>query len=234
MSGKVKAIFFDAGNTLLYPCLEKIAADLAGQGFTASVDDFHAAERAGKRKLEEWLWPQIRARQVLPGTDRYYWNAYYDKFVERMEVPAEARTRLVERMRESFRDIQNWSYMFPETADVLGALSKREYRLGVISNSVGTVEAQLNRAGIGRHFEFVLDSFLVGVEKPNPEIFEMALERANVEPSAAVLVGDTYATDIGGAQLAGLRGILLDRVGAYPEATCPRITSLSELKARME
>jgi putative hydrolase of the HAD superfamily len=67
------------------------------------------------------------------------------------------------------------------------------------------------------------------VEKPHPEIFQMALQRSGIKPDEAVYVGDTYPTDIGGAELAGLRGILIDWVGAYPDATCPRITSLSEL-----
>jgi FMN phosphatase YigB (HAD superfamily) len=49
-----------------------------------------------------------------------------------------------------------------------------------------------------------------------------------------VFVGDTYATDVGGAQLAGLRGVLIDQVGAYPQAECPRITSLPELSKVLE
>jgi FMN phosphatase YigB (HAD superfamily) len=69
----------------------------------------------------------------------------------------------------------------------------------------------------------------VGVEKPHPEIFRMALERAGFKAEQAVFVGDTYATDMGGAEAAGLRGILLDRVGAYPEVPCPRISSLAGL-----
>ena len=229
MSSKIRAILFDAGNTLLYPQLDPLVQDLETRGFPASVEDFYAAERAGKLKLDEWMWPQIRARQVAPGTDRYYWSAYFEMLMDQIHAPAETQPELIHTLREGFRDIRTWSRVFPETAPFLDELRKKGYRLGVISNSVGTVEEQLGRAGLGQYFEFVLDSAIVGIEKPNPRIFEMALKQTSVEPNEAVFVGDTYSTDIGGAQLAGLRGILLDRVGAYPNAECPRFGSLSEM-----
>jgi putative hydrolase of the HAD superfamily len=88
--------------------------------------------------------------------------------------------------------------------------------------------------GLRDYFQAVFDSAIVGVEKPHPEIFQLALARAQVAPNEAVFVGDTNATDVGGAQLAGLHGVLIDRVGAYPRAECPRITSLPELDKVLE
>jgi FMN phosphatase YigB (HAD superfamily) len=72
----IRAIFFDAGNTLLYPRLDERARDLTAQGFPAGVEDFHAAERAAKQKLDEWLWPQIRKGEVPRTIDHYYWAEY--------------------------------------------------------------------------------------------------------------------------------------------------------------
>jgi putative hydrolase of the HAD superfamily len=91
------------------------------------------------------------------------------------------------------------------------------------------MEEQLGRLDLARRFDTILDSAVVGVEKPHPEIFQLALARARVESSEALFVGDTNATDMGGAELAGLRGVLIDRVGAYPHVECPRITSLPDL-----
>lgn len=99
----------------------------------------------------------------------------------------------------------------------------------MISNSLGTIEEQLVRVGLAPLFDTVVDSAVVGVEKPHPEIFRIALDRAGIEPSEALFVGDIYPTDVGGARLAGLAGVLMDRVGAYPNADCPRLQSLSEL-----
>ena len=75
---------------------------------------------------------------------------------------------------------------------------------------------------------------IVGIQKPHPGIFKLALQRAAVEGSEAVFVGDTYATDVGGAQLAGLTGVLMDSVDAYPDAECPKISSLPELETILQ
>jgi len=230
MTVPLRAIFFDAGNTLIYPRVEELAADLTKQGYPASAEDFYAAERAGKQKLDEWLWPQIRQGVVPRTIDHYYWGEYLKALVERLGVPEPERLRMMQRVAEGFRDITLWSLVLPETPPFLEALRAQGYFLGVISNSIGTMEEQLGRVGLARHFDTVLDSALVGVEKPHPEIFQIALSRAKVAPAETLFVGDTNATDMGGAQLAGLRGVLIDRVGAYPHATCPRITLLPELE----
>jgi HAD superfamily hydrolase (TIGR01509 family) len=234
MISSLRAIFFDAGNTLIYPRVEELAADLTAQGYPTIAEDFYAAERIGKQKLDEWLWPQIRQGVVPRIIDPYYWGEYLRALVERVGVPEAKRSRMTQRVVDGFRDITLWSQVLPETPPFLEALRAQGYFLGVISNSIGTAEEQLGRVGLVRHFDTVLDSAIVGVEKPHPEIFQMALRRAKVGPAEALFVGDTNATDMGGAELAGLRGVLIDRVGAYPHATCPRITLLPELGRILE
>lgn len=230
MGGPLRAIFFDAGNTLVYPRVEELAADLTRQGYPATAEDFFAAERVGKRQLDEWLWPQIRQGEVPRTIDTYYWTEYLKALVERLAVPEATRLEVMQRVARGFGDITLWSRVLAETPPFLEKLRAQGYRLGVISNSIGTMEQQLERVGLARHFEIIIDSALVGVEKPHPEIFRHALERAGLEPAQAAFVGDTNATDMGGAHLAGLRGILIDRVGAYPDIQTPRITSLPELE----
>jgi HAD superfamily hydrolase (TIGR01549 family) len=228
-SSHIRAIFFDAGNTLLYPRLDERARDLAAAGFPARVEDFHAAERAAKQKLDEWLWPQIR-KGVVPRTiDHYYWGEYLTSLMGLIGAPETERGELITLLAEGFRDIRTWSIVMPETPPYLAHLQEAGYFLGVISNSVGTLEGQLQNVGMRGYFQAIFDSAIVGVEKPHPEIFQMALASAQVAANEAVFVGDTNATDVGGAQLAGLHGVLIDRINAYPNAECPRITSLPEL-----
>lgn len=234
MISPLRAIFFDAGNTLIYPRVEDLAADLTAQGCPTTAEDFDAAERAGKQKLDEWLWPQIRQGVVPRTIDHYYWFEYLKALMGRIGAPLAEYERLMRRVGERFREITLWSRVLPETPPFLEALRAQGYFLGVISNSIGTMEEQLGRVGLVRYFDTVLDSAIVGVEKPHPEIFQMALSRARVAPAEALFVGDTNATDMGGAQLAGLRGVLIDRVGAYPHATCPRIRLLPELGRVLE
>ena len=229
MSCRIRAVFFDAGNTLLFPRLEVVARAASELGYAATVEDFRAAERTGKAKLDAWLWPQILRRELPAHVDVYFWGEYMGALFERLQIPGAARPEFRREVAERFRDITLWSSLEPSTAPYLESLRARGYILGVISNSIGTMEEQLERLGLAHHFRTILDSAVVGIEKPRPEVFALALRHAGVEASEALFVGDTYSTDVGGAQLAGLTGILMDRVGAYPDAECPRITSLPQL-----
>src|SRR5262245_56249570 len=75
--------------------------------------------------------------------------------------------------------------------------------------------------GLSRHFVFVLDWYEVGVEKPDPRIFRLALERAGVRAEEAVYVGDLYSVDVLGARAAGLSAVLLDPGGCWGARDCP-------------
>lgn len=198
-------------------------------GFPAAPDDFLEAERAGKRKLDEWLWPQLQCGQPPRRADYYYWTEYLHALVNRVRVPEERQREVGTKMAAEFMMLETWSRIVPGTEEYLKTLRARRYRLGIVSNAIGQIEAQLTRAGLAPLFEFILDSHYVGVEKPHPEIFGIALNRSGVRPDEALFVGDLYSTDIGGAQNAGISGVLIDRAGAYPEAPVPRITSLPEL-----
>ncbi len=234
MLSKLRAIFFDAGNTLIYPRTEQLAEDLTAQGYPATVEDFFAAERQGKAKLDEWLWPQIRQGEVPRTIDHYYWAEYLNALMQQIGAPENVRGELMLRMGKGFRNIKLWSRVLPETPPYLESLREEGYYLGVISNSIGTMEEQLNHLGLARYFHTVLDSAVVGVEKPHPEIFRLALHRTGAAPTEAMFVGDTYSTDMGGAQLAGLHGVLIDRVDAYPDVKFPRIVTLPQLNGILE
>ena len=234
MSKAIKAIFFDAGNTLIFPRVGELAQELTALGYPATVEDFYAADRSGRAKLDEFLWPLLRQGEVPRTVDHIYWHEYLRALMEQVKVPAPKREHVVGQVSTRFRELSFWSHVFPETPGFLDSLRARSYYLGVISNSLGWIEQQLGNVDLARHFDTILDSAVVGIEKPHPGIFRLALERAGVRAAEAIFVGDTYATDIGGAQLAGLRGVLFDLIGAYPNADCPRISSLKELDQVLE
>jgi putative hydrolase of the HAD superfamily len=231
---RIRAVFLDAGNTLVFPQLEVIIRDLKQHGYSATAEDFYAAERTAKQKLDDWLWPQIRAGEVPTQIDYYYWAEYLREFTRRLAAAESARSELTQRLIENFQNIQIWSRVMPDTPAFLEWLAAQGYFLGVISNSIGTLEGQLVRLDLARYFQVILDSAVVGIQKPHPGIFKLALQAAGAEALEAVYVGDTYATDVGGAQLAGLAGVLMDSVGAYPDATCLKISSLPELAKTLE
>jgi putative hydrolase of the HAD superfamily len=229
--GSIRAIFFDAGNTLLYPRVEELAKELSASGFPSTVEDFRAAERTAKKKFDEWLWPRLESGEIPEAVDRLYWSEYLHALMERIHVPTDQHGTVSEQVIERFRDIEFWSRIFPDTAPVLRSFRDGGYYLGVISNSVGTMDEQLNRVGLASYFRTILDSAVVGVEKPHREIFQMALNEAAIAPGEALFIGDTYATDIGGARRAGLQAVLIDRFGIYDDGVdCPRVRSLDELR----
>ena len=104
------------------------------------------------------------------------------------------------------------------------------FTLGVVSNADGRVEHDLGRRGLGGHFATVVDSHVVGVEKPARGIFDLALARLDVPAEHALYVGDVFAVDVQRARGAGMPGVLLDPLGRYPgPVDCPRIRRLAEL-----
>jgi len=113
--------------------------------------------------------------------------------------------------------------------EVLGRLAQR-FRLGIVSNFYGNLAQICVDTGIARHVPVVVDSAVVGFEKPDPRIFEAALSALEVTPEAAVFVGDSLPRDMRGARELGMRHILLATNGK--KACCPHdrvIGSVAEL-----
>ncbi|MGH9432298.1 MAG: HAD family hydrolase [Terriglobia bacterium] len=234
MNSKVRAIFLDAGNTLVFPRIDVLVEAVRSLGYPAEPEDFYESERLGKRALDEWLWPKLRSGDLPAGVDSFYWIDYLTRLVERLKVPPEDRVRVAEHLGGHYKDIEVWTRVFPGTEEILGRLGDEGYYLAVISNSIGRMKELLNLVGLTKYLGFVFDSAIVGVEKPHPRIFQMALEKSGMIAAESVFVGDTYSTDVGGARGAGLAGVLIDWVGAYPDAECPRITSIGELGGVIE
>jgi putative hydrolase of the HAD superfamily len=115
----------------------------------------------------------------------------------------------------------------------LARLRAASCRLVVVSNSNGRVRRILRRTGIEPHVDLVLDSQEEGVEKPDPRIFEIALERSKADRAATIHCGDIYHIDVVGARAAGLPAVLIDAAGLYGDADCPRVQSLPEFADRL-
>jgi putative hydrolase of the HAD superfamily len=127
------------------------------------------------------------------------------------------------------REKHLWASVKAGTSEALEALRAAGYRLAVISNSDGRAVEGLAAAGLLAHFEAVIDSELVGCEKPDPRIFLTALERMGLSPAEALYVGDIYEVDVVGARRAGLDVILLDPLGNHPGRDVRVARSLREV-----
>jgi putative hydrolase of the HAD superfamily len=102
--------------------------------------------------------------------------------------------------------------------------------LVVVSNANGRLRHLFDRLALTRYFDVVLDSHDWKVEKPDPRLFEIALEQSGADRRHTAHVGDLFHIDVVGARNAGLReGVLLDPAGLYPHVDCRRIHRLDEL-----
>jgi putative hydrolase of the HAD superfamily len=119
--------------------------------------------------------------------------------------------------------------VLPGTVEALERLRAAGYRLGVVSNSDGRAEEGLEVAGLRGFFEVVIDSQLVGFEKPDPRIFEAALRRMALTPEETLYVGDIYEVDVVGARRAGMEVVLLDPLGNHAGRDAPIAASLAEV-----
>ena len=216
----LKALFFDVGNTLLFPNREKMLRGLHKQGIFPTEDLLHKVERQTKHEFDSLL-------EGNSGVDRGFWRIYYSHLLEQLGLTdADVCDDLVTRTRIS----ANWCDIRPGTREALLCLSEK-YRLGVISNADGKIAEVLERSGIADCFETITDSGIVGKEKPHPAIFEAALNSLGITPLESLYTGDVYSVDYLGATRFGMRGVLFDVAGAYKGNGLPRVESLEQLES---
>jgi HAD superfamily hydrolase (TIGR01509 family) len=222
MPASLKAIFFDVGNTLLFPDRAHILAPLRERKLVPTLDHWHALARKTKKEFDEILQHDGKA-------DHSFWYLFYSHLLTDLGVRDDAlRDALVNGTRVS----ANWCDIRPGTRESLLRLGQR-YPLAVISNADGKIADVLERCGIVDCFRTITDSGLVGYEKPHPAIFEVALRGMGVAPEQSLYVGDMYSVDYAGATAAGMQAILFDVSGAYRDSGLARVESLEELERKV-
>ena len=119
--------------------------------------------------------------------------------------------------------------LFPDVRATLSRLDEAGLTLGLVSNFEEWLERLLEQLDVTRFFDIRVISGVEGIEKPDPRIFRIALDRAGVEPAESVYVGDNPEFDTEPAEAVGMLGVLLDRRGRFPDHRGTRITTLDEL-----
>lgn len=136
--------------------------------------------------------------------------------------------RIMQRVQQLSRGMS--FALFDDVLSTLKTLKEQNLTLGLISNIDRDMKPTCRELGLEPYLNFIVTSGEVGVDKPKPLIFVAALERAGVDASEAVHVGDQYKLDVIGARGVGITPILIDRYDLYPEVSdCPRIHGLTEL-----
>jgi putative hydrolase of the HAD superfamily len=216
----IRAIFFDAGNTLVHMDYEAIAAALGREGVAVAAADVQRAEWRARVRLDAFFTPGASTEH--PNTGERYLALVLDEVGVHSARVVAAMTS----WRRSYNPPNGlWTVLEPEAETALALAREAGLATAVISNSNGTIADILAGLGLVRHLDFVVDSACVGVEKPDPRIFRIALDRAGLEPAEAAYMGDLYSIDVLGARAAGLTAVLMDPGGCWPALDCPTARS---------
>ncbi len=218
---KRRYIFFDVGNTLLFPNRARMLAPLP-QEKHPSLEAWQALERRTKKEFDDGL--------ISGRIDHGFWWTFHTHLLNQLDAfDQSVRDELVINTQNS----ANWDQILPGTRESLERI-KQQYATAVISNADGRIDAVLTRCGICDCFASITDSGNVGHEKPHPAIFAAALKQMKADPADSLYVGDVYSVDYVGARNAGMQAVLFDVSGAYRGQQHPRVESLSELESWLE
>ena len=215
----LRAVLFDAGNTLLFLDYSRMAAAIGSAlGLPLTGPALAAAAPAAARSME-----------LARVTDRERAVAYLETLFLEAGIPEARLPEVHELLTRMHAEQHLWSGIAADAHDALTRLRGAGFKLGIVSNSDGRVEEALVVAGLRSYFDVVVDSSLAGVEKPDPAIFRAALEALGVKPAEALYVGDLYEVDVLGANAAGIPAILLVPSAAPRPLGCAAVGSLRAL-----
>jgi putative hydrolase of the HAD superfamily len=229
----IKAIFFDLDGTLRHnqPSGDQVFNDyLLELGLMISGEDMTRAQR-----WEHYYFansPEIRADQNQHVEPQAFWlNFARRRLVALGCHPQQAHSlapKVSAYMNEHYKPR---THVPQEVFPLLASIKERGYVLGVVSNREGPFYEELKELELDGYFRFALAGGEVDAFKPDPRIFEHALERAGTSAAETIYVGDNYFADILGSSRAGLVPVLFDPAGLFPEADCAVIRSFHEFPA---
>jgi putative hydrolase of the HAD superfamily len=226
----IKAVFFDFYNTLAthHPPREEAWVNACRElgieiKAKALFDSLPAADMQwrnedsrspiDKRPLEEKInFYAEYATMILQGAG--------------IEISRDTALQILAKIRQHKWELK----VYEDTLPTLKELKNRSLIIGLVSNVVQDMEPTYTELGIQPYLDFKVTSSEVGYDKPRPEIFMAALDKAKVKPEESIFIGDQYHLDIVGARGVGIKAVLIDRNDYSPEITdCPRIRSLTEI-----
>ncbi|MBN2025301.1 MAG: HAD-IA family hydrolase [Actinobacteria bacterium] len=228
MKNGFKAVFFDAGNTLLlpHPSVEEVCVEvLAGHGYHPSTADLQRGLDRAERYYEERYWSDdtFWASETEAAA---MWSEMYALVME--EVGVESFPAVGRQLYDEFGRGDRWA-LYPDVLPTMHELHAMGMRMGIVSNWDARLPGLCHHLGLSRYLDFVISSANLGRIKPEASIFYSALSRVDVAPHEAVHVGDHYYADVLGARAAGVYPVLLDRGEWSSNPDCTVITTLLDL-----
>jgi putative hydrolase of the HAD superfamily len=217
------AVLFDAGGVLVVPDPAAIAPVLRRFGADPRPEDVVRAHYAGMRA------------QDAEADDHDDWDLYKIRLAMTAGVPADLAVDAAAALTQVWSPYM-WRHPLAESVAALSELHGLGTPIGVVSNANGQIAGMLAVQGVcqvgpgaGVPVSVIVDSEVVGVMKPDPEIFTFALDVLGIEPERVGYVGDSVRNDVRGAEAAGLVPLHLDPYDDHPDATHRRLRTLHDL-----
>ncbi len=221
----VETVFLDAGGVLVFPNWTRVSEALARRGVTVGPEALASADPHAR-------WQLDTGTTITTTTDAARGWLYFDLVLTCAGVPlGPATDAALAELYAYHQETNLWEHVPAAVVPALQALRDSGLTLVVVSNANGTLRAKFDQLGLTGHVHYVLDSCEFGVEKPDPRLFRIAMEKSGARPETTVHVGDLYHVDVLGARAAGLRGVLFDEAGLYTDVDCQKVKSLPELVA---
>jgi putative hydrolase of the HAD superfamily len=233
----IRAVFFDWFNTLANyePPREKLESQaLQELGINAPPSDLkHGLLLADRYYFEENTISPILKRS--PEEQARVFTRYQKTVLTEAGIDAaeEMLLKIIKRLQELYRGMT--FVLFDDVLSTMKTLREQNLTLGLLTNLQRDIDPICEKLGVRPYLDFTVTSAEAGADKPEPPIFLLALERAGVDASETIHVGDQYKLDVAGARGVGISPILIDRDNVYPEITdCPRIRNLTELPEHLK
>lgn len=220
---QIDTICLDAGGVLVWPNWWRISDALRAEGVEVDPAALAEADPHARHELDA-------ADVIAASTDQRRGWRYFDLVLKHAAVPlSDSTDAALASLQEYHRSNNLWETVPAFVPRTLRQLRESGYRMVVVSNANGTLRDAFARLGLAALVDLIVDSAEEGVEKPDPRLFEIALERVASQPATTLHVGDFYHIDVLGARAAGLTTVLVDAAALYSAADCHRIQSIAEL-----
>jgi putative hydrolase of the HAD superfamily len=210
-----KMIYFDVGDTLItIPAARVILHRYLSERSLERDPEQLERQFMSSFRLFYYDRPSEQEGACTPESDRAFWVKVYDHILRNLDVHRELTADDVHRCCHELYDIFTApdSYeLFEDVAEVLPQLKERGFRLGIVSNFAPTLHAILEAKGIAAYFDPVLVSTEVGLEKPDPAIFSLALERCGLPAADVLYIGDHDRNDIWAPNQVGIDAVKIIR-----------------------
>jgi len=232
----IKAVFFDWFNTLARyePPREELQSQALREfGIDVSPQEIMPGLMVADRDFfEENAISPVRERS--PEEQARIYTRYEQTLLTEAHINVSIKSDTLLKIMMRVQSLsQGISFtLFDDVLSTLATLQERRLILGILTNYDRNMEPICQELGLQPYINFTVTSKEAGADKPNPQMFLIALQRAEVNASEATHVGDQYIVDITGARGAGISPILIDRYDLNRDVSdCPRIHNLTELTA---